>query len=427
MELLNTIISVITGKFQLLIARIRMFLNPTYLRTQVYSQVRNFFYSLFNVKPRDKDDYYTILGWMVSKKLAFSVVVIAGVLSLAYILSIKDVLFPPANVNNIKTYKYDSMLLKFAKGKVRIKGASGYLAYEGEVADGYCSGQGTLYNPDKHVVYQGTFEKSMYEGQGSFYSPQGNLRYTGNFHENLYSGTGALYRPGGSMEYQGGFELGMKEGSGNLYDTGQDMVFEGQFSKDDILFSDLLGNTPQQISSSYKGDEVMFNTTNERIRLMEDIEAMTVELNDSNSVDDEQYRVNSVFVLRDYLRLGGKVYNTFEELNVVLGDPIYEGISRATLPEVIAVNYQNDYSDQDVLYGYADLKTEKVYTEYQNVLSYDTEYEVYLHTYKGGGLVYTFVGKEDDNGFSFYYIVGDETQKDSSETSENSEDSEETL
>ncbi|MBQ9437305.1 MAG: hypothetical protein IJU50_03150 [Lachnospiraceae bacterium] len=406
MGLLNTIISVIVGRFQMIIARIRLLLNPTYLRTVVYTRIRQFFMGLFDVRPRNKDDYYEIFGWMVSKKLAFSVVVIAGVLSVAYLYNIRSIFLHQAPSDGIKTYKYNSILLKFAKGKVRIKGKSGYIAYEGEVTGGQCAGQGTLYSPSDKVVYQGAFDNSMYEGVGKYYYPEGPLHYSGSFHENLYSGEGKLYRVGGSMEYSGAFEQGMKEGLGTLYNTGQDMLYEGEFSRDDILFSDLLGNTPQEVSDSYGGNTVLYHSDNERVRMMNEIEAMTLEQNDSESVDDEEYTVKSVYVLRDYIRFGGTEYRTFSELDELLGDPLYEGVSRATLGEAVAANYMN--RNDNLLYGMVDIDTDPMFTEYEEVLSYDMEYELYLHTYHRGGLIYTFVGRHDRDDFVFYYITGED-------------------
>ena len=93
-----------------------------------------------------------------------------------------------------------------------------------------------------------------------------------------------------------------------------------------------------------------------------------------------------------------------------LGNPIYEGRSRATLGEVLAVDYLNDLSDGQVLYGYADLTTNKLYTEYEEVESFDGDYELYLHSYRLDSMIYTFVGREGVDTFDFYYIVGDESE-----------------
>ncbi len=409
-NIFDIIINGIRMRFMPLLNRLRMIFSPTYFRTNVLAVIRNFFSKLFNVKPRNKDDYYEIFGWLVSKRLAFAVVVVIGVVSLFFLINMRSVLFPSSEVNNIKTYHYNSFLLKFAKGKVRITGQSGYLAYEGEVSDGFCSGQGTLFSPSKRVVYQGSFDKSMYEGAGQAYYPEGSLKYNGGFHENLYSGTGKLYRESGSMEYEGEFSLGMKEGAGVLYDTGQNPLFTGQFTQNDIRYSALLGKRPEEVATAYTGETVMYHSADERIRLMEDIRAMTLEQNDADSVDNEQYHVGAVFVLRNYIRHGGTSYGTFSELEEVFGEPIYSGRSRATLGEVIAINYLNGIADGQVVYGYADLQTDRMFTEYEEVQSYDTEYELFLHSYRLDSLIYTFVGREGTDTFDFYYVIGDSSE-----------------
>ncbi len=385
----------------------RQILNPTYFRTNVLTVIRTFFSNLFNVRPRNKDDYYEIFGWLVSKRLAFAVVIVVGVVSGIFLYTMRAVFFPQAEVNNIKTYSYNSILLKFAKGKVRIKGKSGYLAYDGDVQSGYCKGQGTLYNPNEQVVYKGAFEKNMYEGNGISYYPSGALQYSGTFHENLFSGTGKLFRESGTMEYEGGFDRGMKEGTGVLYDTGQDALFTGEFSQDDIRYSSLLGDLPEDLANAYDGKTMMYVNGDERLRLMSDIKAMTLELHDTESVEAEQYTVSSVYVLKNFIRFGGKAYGALSDIQAILGEPIYEGVSRATLGEVVAVNYLNDHSDGQVLYGYADMEISPLFTEYSEVLSYDRNYDVYLHTYKREGVIYTFVGRSNVDSFDFYYIIGE--------------------
>ena len=140
---------------------------------------------------------------------------------------------------------------------------------------------------------------------------------------------------------------------------------------------------------------------------MGDIDAMTLEQNDEDSVDNDRYKVSSVFVLKNTINLGGTVYDSLSKVETVLGGAIYEGISRATLPELLAINCLNDRSETTVLYGYADVDIDSVYTEYSEISRYDTNYEIYLHTYRGGGLVYTFVSRQGEDKFAFYFIVGE--------------------
>ena len=404
MNLLRIMINAIKARFTSLVTKIRMFTKKGYIFARISGGIRGFFRKIFSVKPRDKDDYYGVFGWLISKKLAFAIVIIVGVLSLLYTYVNHPSLFPGKKSGHIKTYSYNSIMLKFAKGDVRIKGKSGYLAYEGSVSKGKCNGAGTLYNPEGNVVYQGNFKKSMYEGQGSFYYPDGTMHYIGEFHENLFSGKGTLYRQNGSLEYDGDFLLGMKEGEGTLYDTGRNPVFMGTFTQDEVKYSELLGIGIQDLAKAYTGNVVLYDSGLERVRVMSDIDALTVEKNDNDSVDEE-YKVSRVYVLKDYIRIGGKDYKKISDITAELGNPTYEGVSRATLPEVLSVNERN--KEKETFGGNVAIDTEQQYTEYISVKSYDTEYEVYLVSYSKDGLVYNFVTRDGRDDFAFYFIVQD--------------------
>ncbi|MBQ7708245.1 MAG: hypothetical protein IJT72_10780 [Lachnospiraceae bacterium] len=405
MNLLRIMFNAIKARFTSLVTKFRMFTQKGFILARISSAIRNFFRKIFSVKPRDKDDYYGVFGWLISKKLAFAIVIIVGVLSLLYTYVNYPSLFPGKKGGHIKTYSYNSIMLKFAKGEVRIKGKSGYLAYEGNVSKGKCNGTGTLYNPEGNVVYQGNFKNSMYEDEGTFYYSDGTMHYTGQFHENLFSGAGTLYRENGSLEYKGAFALGMKEGEGTLYDTGHNAVFAGTFTQDEVKYSELLGIGIQDLAQAYTGNVVLYDSGLERVRVMSDIDALTVEKNDGKSVD-EGYKVSSVYVLHDYIRIGGKDYSSISDITAEMGNPTYEGISRATLPEVISVNERNKI--KETFGGTVAIETEQQYTEYVTVKAYDTEYEVYLVSYSKDGLVYNFVTRDGRNDFAFYYIVQDD-------------------
>ncbi len=403
-NLFSTMWTAIKARFTRIVTKFRMITKKDYLKTRVIERVRQFFQNLFNVKPRDKDDYYGVFGWLISKKLAFAIVIIVGVLSLLYAYVTFPSLFPGKKSDNIKTYSYNSVMLRFAKGTVRITGKSKYLAYEGEVSKGSCNGQGTLYNPEGNVVYQGEFQKSMYENQGTFYYPDGTMHYQGQFHENLFSGEGKLYRQNGSLEYEGGFLLGMKEGQGTLYDTGKNPIYVGEFAQDEIKYSNLLGITNQDVNNAYTGESVMYDSGLELVRAMRDIDAITLEESDPTSVD-ETYNVNCVYVLKDEFRYGGKSYDSLNDIKMLFGEPNYEGTSRATLPEVLAINELNKI--EETLGGPVDIDESPVYNEYVKVDDYDTEYEVYLVNFNRDGLVYNFVTSRGLDSFAYYYIQQD--------------------
>ena len=403
MNIFQILIQSIKARITPILTKIKLFTKPSFIITRITEFIKTFFTKTLNVKPRNKDDYYTIGNWMVSKKLAFAVVIIVGVLSFLYIYSSWSGLFPGSKNDGIKTYDYNDILLKFTKGTVRIKGKSGYLAYEGEVSGGACNGQGTLKNPAGIVVYQGSFTNSMYEGQGNQYYQDGTLWYQGAFHENLHSGTGRLFRTNGSLEYEGEFALDMKEGQGTLYDMGHNAIFEGQFTLDDIKYSDLIGKKTTEIASAYKGKRTLYEADDERVRFMPDISAMTVEYLDEESIDTEA-TVEQVYVMKNSFNTAEGPVKTFSSLAAFLGQPIYVGVSYATLPEILTVNKLNAATEGIVMNGPVDVDMTSVFTEYTEVTDYDQEYEVYLHTYHKDGLLYTFVTMQGLDTFSFYYI-----------------------
>ncbi len=406
MNLLRILLQAAKAKITPIITKVRLYTKPSFLLTRATELVKTFFTKTLNVKPRHKDDYYTIGNWLVSRKLAFAVVLVIGVLSVAFLINSWSGLFPGRGTDGIKTYKYNSILLKFAKGTVRIKGKSGYLAYEGDVSKGSCNGQGTLMTPEGIVVYQGNFTKSMYENMGTQFYKDGTMEYQGTFHENLHSGTGKLYRENGSLEYEGEFALDMKEGEGILYDMGHNAVFTGQFSLDDIKYSDFIGKKASEVAGSYNGDRTIYQSDGERTRFMSDINAMTLEYFDEESIDTEA-SVEAVYVLKNSFPTASGRITTFNEISKVLGQPIYVGTSYASLPEILCVNKLNSATDKMVINGPADIDMTSVFTEYNEVTSYDLSYEVYLHTYHKDGLLYTFVTDPGVNTFSFYFIMAE--------------------
>ncbi len=121
---------------------------------------------LLNFKPENQDDYYEIGGFLVSRKLAFllvlAVTVICGGLAVSSLPPIEK-----EETGLYRVYSYRSLKLKLVSDKVKILGKSGYTAYTGDVDKGEVTGEGTLYAPDGHVVYAGTFDNNMYNGSGT--------------------------------------------------------------------------------------------------------------------------------------------------------------------------------------------------------------------------------------------------------------------
>lgn len=404
MNLRNILLNVLRTKILPIFTRVQLMLNPRYLTGRINEFIRGFIQKVLDIRPRHKYDYYPVGKWLVSKRLAYAVVIIAAVISIIYIASQRYALFPSLSNSYIKTYDYNSILLKFAKGRVRIRGKSGWIAYEGEVSDAACNGSGTLWNPDGVVIYEGNFASNMYEDKGTEYYDTGILHYEGDFHENLYSGEGKLYRETGSLEYEGDFFHNLKEGNGILYARGGDEIYRGQFSQDKILYSSLLGKSSVEVAAAYSGTRKLYNAGEERVRVMSDINAMTEEIANENSVDTSAV-VSAVYVMEDNIRVGSYDYDTFEELDQVFGEATYIGESYASLPELMVINKLNEASDIQVLNGGAEITETEIYEEYTQVESYDTDYVVFLHSYEKDGLVYNFVSLPDDPGFAFYYVM----------------------
>ena len=153
-NLFNILIQTLKSRLTPLVAKFRMWTSWTYLRSRLVVKIRDFFYSLLGIKPRNKNDYFTIGRLMISKRLAYAVVIVIGVASLWYIASERS-LFERFDESGVQTYRYNSLRLRMVKGRVRILGRSGYLAYDGMVDEGYAAGEGTLYNPQGNTVYVG--------------------------------------------------------------------------------------------------------------------------------------------------------------------------------------------------------------------------------------------------------------------------------
>lgn len=403
MNLFQILIQALKTKILPLFTKIKLFLSPNYLKSRLTEFIRTFLTKVLNVKPKDKDDYYQMGNWLVSKKLAFAMVLVVGVLSLVYIASSWSGLFPGRSDGRIKTYSYNNILLKFAKGTVRIKGKSGYLAFEGDVSGGSCNGTGELRNPAGFVVYQGNFAKSMYEGVGTQYYDDGTIHYDGNFHENLYQGMGTLYRKNGSVEYEGAFAFNKKEGQGTLFDMGHNTIFAGQFTEDEIKYTDLLGKNNSEVAEAYKGERTLYKTKQENVRYMADIDAMSVEFIDEDSIDSEAM-VESVYVLKDYFNCASGQLKNFKDISTVLGQPVYVGASYGTFPELLAVDKLARKWERVLFSGEPDIDYSSLYNEYVEVTDYENQYEVYLHSYSQDGLIYTFVTEPGLETFYFYFV-----------------------
>ena len=112
MNLREILTSVLRTRILPIFTRITLLLNPRYMLSRMTEVFRNLFRKVLDVRPRNKDDYYPMGAWLVSKRLAYAVVLVVALICTIYIISQKDALFPGSQDAHIKTYKYNSILLK---------------------------------------------------------------------------------------------------------------------------------------------------------------------------------------------------------------------------------------------------------------------------------------------------------------------------
>jgi hypothetical protein len=401
-NLFKVLITSAKAKITPLVTKIKLWTSWNFIRTRLISKIRDFFSSLLNVRPRHKKDYYEVFGWLISRRLAIALVVVVGVISLWYLFSVHSVL-PSAKAESVKTYDYDSVLLRFAEEKVRILGSSGYLAYEGQVEKGSVTGYGTLYNPQGVIVYQGNFVKNCYQGRGTRYYDDGTVMYVGEFEQNLFHGSGKLYRENGSLAYDGEFSLGKKEGEGRLYDAGGNPVYTGAFSQDALLYSALLGKKLSEVAEAYQGKRTLYEYDREYAVVLEDIGAVYSGAGEPDTLAGER-TVEQVLVLEDFFRGGDRVCTEIGELRDYFGEEDYAGNAAVTFPEAVAVERVVSRGTGIGFRREVEMEVTSEYGDYYQVEGYDTDYTVYLYSFHKDGLIYNFICQDREAGFSFYTI-----------------------
>ena len=404
-NLIQVLLASIKAKITPLVTKFRQLTSASFLRAKLIAKIREFFIKLFDVRPKHKKDYYEVFGWLVSKKLAYAILVVIGVLSMIYLVSIRSMYLPQKQTDGIKTYDYDDMMLRFAKGTVRIRGKSGYIAYQGDVERGGVNGYGNLYGVDGTLLYQGDFVNNEYEGNGTQYYPDGTMHYKGYFSGNLYEGTGKLYRENGSLAYEGEFARGMKEGIGKLYGAGDKPVYEGSFSQDQLVYSAMLGKSTAEVAQNYKGERIIYQDDIEFSVLMPDISALYVGVTDEENLEDT-VMVDSIYVLKNTITFGKNECSTIADLRNVFGTEVYDGNSIVTLPEAVAINYLN--KQKQTLNGSVELETTEEFTNVFTVDGIQDDYPVYLYSFRKDGLLYTFVCGDRNGTFAFYSIMSEE-------------------
>ena len=385
-NLLNMLFSSARAKIMPLWIKLRMWTSPAFLRTKVLLKIREFFAKLVDVRPRDKRDYYPIFRWLVSKRLAFALVVALGLVSLLYISNMLPDNFTKDG-GRIPTYKYRAIPLKFHTGTVNILAKDGYVAYTGEVDGGAACGQGVLYAADGSIVYEGQFANSMYNGEGTLYYPSGSPKYVGTFTDNEYNGTGNSYRSNGVLEYSGDYVAGVRTGSGTLYNSVGSKVFQGSFLGGEIVYHDFLTRPTSEVPELYSGETAVYQSNEEYCVTMPEIDAVYAVKDGSNTLENE-WTVDRVYVLHGSVPLESGTCTTLRQLMDAMGEPLYFGTAWVNLPEAVAwdlaAEEQPDRMDQVRIESTA---------SFENVFSvsdYDRDFQMYLYTFEQSGLLYTF-------------------------------------
>lgn len=402
-DLINSLFSAIRARFIGLWTRLRYWTSPTWWRTQGISRLRVFFSRLVDVKPRNKDDYYPLWRWLVSKKLAFAILVALGIASAYYISMVSPLSIsgtPDDPQAAIPTYRFNSLALKFKEGTVRILAADKTVAYVGEVAGGCAAGQGSLYNAEGELVYTGSFENNMFSGPGKLYYPDGVMRYEGEFAKNLYNGEGKAYRPGGGLLYSGQYQDGLRSGAGELYDASGNKVFTGSFLLDQLQYAEFLGKSTPDAAQMYTGRQRVYQSEDEYCVEMVEIGAVYRAASGADALDEE-WSVESVLVLDSAVSLFGQELTTINELSDRLGQPLYFGSTWVDLAEAAACNLL----PEDAQLGNVRLTGSQPFEDVTNVTEYDRNHEIYIYTFVAEDLLYTFYCPDGGAaGFSMYAI-----------------------
>jgi hypothetical protein len=357
---------------------------------------------LLDIKPRDTSDYYSVLRWQISKRLAFALVVVIGVVSIYYVLVLSPIAITGKAAGNasLRVYKYNSLAIRFFSGSCRIEAKGDYIAYEGAVKKGTVTGNGRLFDKDGRVIYDGEFDKNMYNGTGKLYYPNDELKYTGEFTNNEMNGKGKLYSSSGAISYEGEFLKGKKNGEGVLYNASANEVYRGNFVLDEIQYEEFVGKTAEEAAKMYPGVQEVYSSEDEFTILMKEIGAVTNMTSGDSNLEGEG-KISGITVLKDYFAKGGKSYKSIAAVTELLGRPDFTGYTYCMLSDAIAINALSD--SQGI--GPVSLSGVSLFDEVYNVEDYDKNVEIYIYAYKAGDILYTFYcGDPQDKKFLMYSV-----------------------
>lgn len=400
-NLLNMLVATLRAKIMRIWAKVRLWTSPAFLKNKVLAQVRIFFAHLLDVRPKDQKDYYPVFRWLVSKRLAFALVVLVGIVSVLYISSVLPAGFFFGKTG-IPTYNYRSLALKFYSGEVRITARQGYVAYDGQVSGGAANGRGCLYNAAGTPVYEGEFAENRYSGQGTLYYDNGVTQYTGAFSDNLFHGTGSYYRPNGVLEYSGEYVFGERMGKGTLYDTVGKAVYTGNFAANAIVYQDFLQRPVSDIAAMYTGQSIVYRSENENCAYLPDINAVYAVQDGADTLENE-WSVQRIYVLSNTAALSNGKAENLREVTQALGEPVYYGSVWVNLPEAVAANVLSEQENASV--SPVQMETESAFETVFDVAGYDKNAQLYLYSFRQEDLVYHFYFTEAGESEFIMYAI----------------------
>lgn len=401
-KLFSTLWSAIKARVQPLVTKLRFLTTPAFWTSTIFTKIRQFLSKLLDVKPKHKKDYYTIGRWMISKRLAFALVIALGIACTMYIYSTMPARAAKDSQSSAPTYKYNSIPLKFYSGNVNILAKDGHLAYTGPVSEGTVTGKGKLFDFEGNTLYEGEFDKNLFNGDGQLFYPEGGLRYQGSFADNLFHGTGAYFRLSGTLEYDGEHVLGKRSGHGKLYNGAGTQIFEGSFRNDSIVYSELMDKSTADISAMYTGTSKIYSSTDEFCVTMDEIGAVYSAKDGSSSLDG-QWSVGTIYILSDSASIGNADYKTIAELTKLMGAADYFGTAWVDLPEAVCINALVEQGNEAL--QKIDLSLTADLDEVFTVNSYNKNATVYLYSFIHDGLLYTFYCPRAGSNEFFMYSI----------------------
>jgi len=355
-----------------------------------------------NFKPRNSKDYYSIGRWLVSRRLAVVFFIFLAILIFLYIIIISPIHFFTSFEDGLRVYSYKSVALRFIDGTVKIKSEKGDIAYIGSVSSGKANGDGRLFYENGHLMYEGGFVDNQFEGKGRLYYEENNMpKYDGDFYQNEYQGTGTSFRENGSKEYSGDFIDGKPDGQTAYYDSSNNLIYQGNYSKGQLLYTDLLGKSAQDIAAAYTGKQKIYYNDEWFLVVLVDIQTVYGGTLESSPLEDSVSAEN-IYVTQSSCYMAGEVYNNIVDIQNKLGSPVYEGNTYLNLPESAAIeNSQTALQEMKISTNIEAVSdVENVY----RVTAYNSDNLVYIYTFVYEGIQYTFYCKDQSGAFYMYLL-----------------------